>query len=316
MIPQTEISSGKALHCNFGEQVLEHNEGQEEADITGSVPDLGEAGSWYYVVDCGTCKAVIPFKHAPEGEPILRLPTMRVRCFQCRTVHAYATDLISHRKAVAPRETLEKDESANAPGSEPPRKQPDARNVEDPVGLVETKIDPDTSLLQQDNGVIEAALGGNSVIVPASGKRVMIFFSSSCLFSIGLSLQLALSLFGPVPRAGSNEAHSYVLAALLNSAYFGVILCGLALFIFGAGTFLIERYGFRFNVFGKTILVFVTSNAFVRSFMTLINSSAKTVSVASLVRRARNALLPMVSGATTVRSRIKRSAKLRLRHYQ
>jgi hypothetical protein len=64
--------------------------------------NLEEAGTWYYVVDCATCKALIPFKHAPEDEPVVRFPTMRVRCFQCHTDHTYAADLISHRKAVAP----------------------------------------------------------------------------------------------------------------------------------------------------------------------------------------------------------------------
>jgi hypothetical protein len=63
--------------------------------------NLEEAGTWYYVVDCAICNAVVPFKHAPEDEPIVRFPTMRVRCFHCHTDHTYASDLISRRKTAA-----------------------------------------------------------------------------------------------------------------------------------------------------------------------------------------------------------------------
>jgi hypothetical protein len=59
-----------------------------------------EAGAWYYVVDCATCKAPILFKQAPspEGEPVVHIPAMRVRCPHCRSDHAYAGELISRRQ--------------------------------------------------------------------------------------------------------------------------------------------------------------------------------------------------------------------------
>jgi hypothetical protein len=56
-----------------------------------------EAGTWYYVVDCETCKAVIPFKEAPspEGDQML---TMRGRCPHCHNDHTYGPGLISRRQ--------------------------------------------------------------------------------------------------------------------------------------------------------------------------------------------------------------------------
>ena len=48
--------------------------------------NLEEAGTWYYVVDCAICKAVVPFKHAHEDDQIVRFPTMRVRCFHCTQI--------------------------------------------------------------------------------------------------------------------------------------------------------------------------------------------------------------------------------------
>jgi hypothetical protein len=58
------------------------------------------AGTWYYVVDCATCKAPIPFKQAPspQGDQMLQLPTMRVRCCHCHNDHIYGPDLISRRQ--------------------------------------------------------------------------------------------------------------------------------------------------------------------------------------------------------------------------
>jgi hypothetical protein len=108
-VPQDESSSESCPHCEINELVQEHIEGQEKVGIADLAANLEEAGTWYYVVDCATCKAVIPFKHAPEGEPILSFPTMRVRCFQCHTNHTYAADLVSHRKAAAPRGIFKRD---------------------------------------------------------------------------------------------------------------------------------------------------------------------------------------------------------------
>jgi DNA-directed RNA polymerase subunit RPC12/RpoP len=59
-----------------------------------------DTGMWYYVVDCATCKEPILFKQAPssEDEPIMRFPTMRVRCPRCRSDDTYAGELISRRQ--------------------------------------------------------------------------------------------------------------------------------------------------------------------------------------------------------------------------
>jgi hypothetical protein len=61
-----------------------------------------EAGKWYYVVDCAACKEPIPFKQAPssEGEPVVQVPTMRVRCPHCHNEHIYAGELISRRQVL------------------------------------------------------------------------------------------------------------------------------------------------------------------------------------------------------------------------
>jgi hypothetical protein len=95
-----EGSPESCLDCEVKELAQEHVEGQEKADTAELPANLEEAGTWYYVVDCATCTAIIPFKYAPEDEPILRFPTMRVRCFQCHTDHTYAADLVSHRRGL------------------------------------------------------------------------------------------------------------------------------------------------------------------------------------------------------------------------
>jgi hypothetical protein len=98
-----ETSSESCLHCEIHDLV------QEQVDLAALAANLEEAGTWYYVIDCATCKTVIPFKHAPEDEGILSFPTMRVRCLHCHTDHTYAPDLISHRKAAAPSEIFKED---------------------------------------------------------------------------------------------------------------------------------------------------------------------------------------------------------------
>ena len=99
MAAQDEHSSETCLRDEINDVV--QKAGQEKADPVALAAFLEEAGTWYYVVDCATCKAVVPFKYAPEGEPIVCFPTMNVRCFECNTDHTYAADLISHRKAAA-----------------------------------------------------------------------------------------------------------------------------------------------------------------------------------------------------------------------
>jgi hypothetical protein len=310
VIPQAEGLSDGGLHCAIDEQVVGHNERQEKVDIADLVPSSEEAGTWYYIVDCPTCKAAIPFKHAPEGEPILRLPTMMVRCFQCSTVHTYASDLISHRKAMDPRGIFRKDQPAGTPNNaqEASRDRQEYRSDADMGGreIAKSKIKPETSSLQRDNDVI-AAVGG---------KRATIFFLSSCFLATAWILRLALNISYPIPLAVFAEARSHGPAVLLESVYFGAILCGLAFIIFGTGSFLVETYGLKRNVLGKEVLVILQRNAFMRSLTAWIKSSTKTVNVTSLAPQTSRVLSPMASLAATFRSLIKRSAKLRFRHYR
>jgi hypothetical protein len=114
MVSQDESSSDSCLHGEINERVQVHVEGQEKANIADLAANVEQAGTWYYVVDCATCRAVIPFKHAPEDEPILRFPTMTVRCFQCHMDHTYAADLVSRRKTAAPPEIFKRDRSPYA----------------------------------------------------------------------------------------------------------------------------------------------------------------------------------------------------------
>jgi hypothetical protein len=301
LVPQDECSPNGGLHCAIDERVVEHNQVRREVVTADPVPNSEEAGSWYYVVDCATCKAVIPFKHAPEGEPILRFPTMGVRCFQCRTVHTYAADLVSHRKAVAPC-GVQLDKAPEI-GQEASRYQQEDRSDGDTGQreIVECKIEPVTSSLQRDVGAIAAV----------SGKREVIFFLSSCLFATGLIFQPALNIDHPAP-----PAHSYGSAALLYSVYFGTVLCGLALFIFGMSRAFVDTYAFKSIFLRNHLLAVITSNALVRFLTTWINSSAKPAIVSCLTRQTRRTLSPVVSVAATFRSRIKRRARLRLTHYR
>jgi hypothetical protein len=303
--PEVECSSYGGLHWEIDEQV-EHDENQEKVKIADPVPNSEEAGTWYYVVHCTTCNAVIPFKHAPEGEPIVRFPAMRVRCFECGTAHSYAADLVSHRKAVAPRRIFKRDQLADPPDNAQEARQ-ENHSVGDSGGreIVECRIESETTSLPRDN----------CVIATVTGKRATIFFLSSCFFAAGWVLQLTLNISYPFHLTVLDQVRPYGPAVLLDSAYFGAILCGLALLILGTGSFLVDTYAFKCNVLGKDGLALVTSNAFMRSVTTWISSS-ETASATSLARQARRAFSPMVSGAATFRSRIKRSAKLRLRHYR
>jgi hypothetical protein len=233
--PQDESSSESCLHCEVNEPVQEHIEGQEKVGIADLAVNLEEAGTWYYVVDCATCKAVIPFKHAPEDEPILRFPTMRVRCFQCHTDHTYAADLVSHRKAAVPRGIFKRD---RPPSYECDGNQEASRDRQEDRGrdlgrrvILECEIDPVSSSLRRDDIVIAAV----------SGKRATIFFLSSCFFAAGWVLQLALYIvYNELPSSGP--------AVLLVTACSGTVLLGLALFIFGAGSFFVEVCGFKPNI--------------------------------------------------------------------
>jgi hypothetical protein len=311
MMPQIESSPESSPHLEISGPAVEPNVGQGKVEVGDLVLNSEKAGTWYYVVDCAACKATIPFKHAPEGEPILRFPTMRVRCFQCRAVHAYAADLVSHRKSVAPRAISERDrlDDAHNKARETSSHRQEDRSDGYTVGrgVVECKIEPaPPSLLQRANGVIAAV----------SGKGGTIFFLASSFFAIGLNFQLALNIFYPIPNVVINQSHSYSPAGLLGGVYFGATLCGLALFTFGIGCFVADSYGLQRNVFRKEVVAFVTGDAFKQSLMRRINSSAKAVSVTSLALQAKRAFSLMVFRVATFWSLIRRSARLQLRHYR
>jgi hypothetical protein len=239
-VPDDERSSESCLHCEINDLVQEHVEGQEKFDLVALAANLEEAGTWYYVVDCATCKAVIPFKH--EDEAILRFPTMRVRCLHCHTDHTYAPDLIS-RKTAAPNEIFKADRPSSDAGDgdrEAPQDRQEHRGVGDSGGrvILDREIAPLSSSLRRDNIVIAAV----------SGKRATIFFSSSCFFAAGWVSQLALDIFYPVPLAVLNQLRSSGPAMLLGTAYFGTVSLGLALFIFGMGSFFVEARGSKRKV--------------------------------------------------------------------
>jgi len=237
-VPQDERSSESCLHCEINDLVQEDVEGQEKVDTPDLAANLEEAGTWYYVVDCATCKAVIPFKHAPEDEPILRFPTMTVRCFHCHTGHKYAPDLISHRKAAPPREILQRASDAGDGDQEASRDRQEDRGVGTSGGpvIVERDINRLSSSLRPAN-ILIAAVGG---------KKATIFFLSSCFFAAGWVSQIALAILYPAPLAVLNELRSSGPALPLGTAFFGtIILLGLALFLFGIGSFLVETFGFK-----------------------------------------------------------------------
>ena len=126
--------------------------------------NLKEAGTWYYVVDCAICKAVVPFKHAHEGDPIVRFPTMRVHCFHCHTDHTYAADLISRRKTAAPRAIFKRDRPPSHAGDgdrEASRDQQEDRGVGASGGrvILNREIDPISFSLRCYNMLIVAASG-------------------------------------------------------------------------------------------------------------------------------------------------------------
>ena len=166
---------------------------------------------WYYVVDCAICKAVVPFKHAHEDDPIVRFPMMRVRCFHCHTDHTYAADLISRRKTAAPRAIFKRDRPPSPAGDgdrEASRDRQEDRGVGASGGrvILNREIDPLSFSLRCYN----------MLIVAVSGKRATIFFLSSCLFAAGWVSQLAWDILYPVPLAAPYGLRSSGPAMLLG----------------------------------------------------------------------------------------------------
>jgi hypothetical protein len=66
MVSRDESSSASCLHGEINERVQEHIEGQEKANIADLAANVEQAGTWYYVVDCATCRAVIPSSTRPN----------------------------------------------------------------------------------------------------------------------------------------------------------------------------------------------------------------------------------------------------------
>jgi hypothetical protein len=112
--------------------------------------------------------------------------------------------------------------------------------------ILDREIAPLSSSLRPDNIVIAAV----------SGKRATIFFLSSCFFAAGWVSQLALDIFYPLPLAALNELRSSGPAMLLGTAYFGTVLLGIVLFIFGMGGFFVEACGFKRKVDEFVIRIF------------------------------------------------------------
>jgi hypothetical protein len=189
--------------------------------------NLEEAGTWYYVVDCATCKEPVPFKYAPEGEPIACFPTMTVRCFHCHSDHTYPPDLISHRKVAPPRGIFNGDRQ---PSRVDDGNREAARDV-----ISDRKTAP-----------ISASLRRNNILnVAVRGKRATIFFFSSCFFAAAWLSQVALSTFYAAPVAALNEVRSSGPAMLLGTMFFGTVFLGFVLFIFGLGSAFVEAFDFK-----------------------------------------------------------------------
>jgi hypothetical protein len=309
MVTPDEGSPESCLDCEVKELVQERVEGQEKADTAELPANLEEARTWYYVVDCATCAAVIPFKYAPEDEPILRFPTMRVRCFQCHTHHTYSADLVSRRKAVAPSEISRRGQMPDARdgADEASPHQQDDRNLGASGGreIVECKIDPDSSSLRRAHIGIE----------PVSGKRVAVFFLSSCFFAAGWVFQLLLNIFYPATLNVHSEPRLYGPALLLDSAFFGTVLFGLTFFIVGTGSLLVDRYGCMRDVLRKDVSVLPERNAFIQSLPLVTISLDRMAKAISFAQQASRVLSTFSSRAATIRTQIGQSAKLRLKQY-
>jgi hypothetical protein len=306
MVRQAEPSE----RCKVSERVLGPNEASEKLTVADLNSESEEVGTWYYVVDCAKCKALIPFKHAPEGEPVLRFPKMNVRCFQCRTAYTYSADLVSRRKAEAPGKISGRDRLPDARDSadETSSYQQEDRNVRDSGGrdIVECQINLDSSPLRRDDIAVEAV----------SAKRAAIFFLSSCFFAAGWVFQLLLNTLYPVTLAVHSGRRLYGPAVLLETIFFGTVLFGLALFLVGTSSLLVDRYGRKRDFLRKDVSVLPAIKAFIQSLQSRTISWEKIANATSFAQQADGVLSIIRSGAATFRAQIKRSTKLRLRHYR
>ena len=202
--------------------------------------NLEEAGTCYYVVDCATCKAVVPFKHAPDGEPIVCFPTMWVCCFQCCARHTYAADLISRRKTAAPRGIFNGDRPSSNEGNgdrNASRDRQEGSSPGDAIGrlIIDHEIDP-----------IRVSLERNNILnIPVSGRRATIFLLSSSFFTAGWVSHFALNILYAAPVAEFNEVRSSGPITLMRIAFFGAIMIGLVFFMFGISSLFVEAFDFK-----------------------------------------------------------------------
>jgi hypothetical protein len=94
--------------------------------------------------------------------------------------------------------------------------------------IIERNIDP-----------ISASSRRNNILnVVVSGRRATIFFLSSCFFAAGWVSHVALD-------PALLELRSSGPAMLLGIAFFGTVLLGLALFVYGSGSYFIEAFSFE-----------------------------------------------------------------------
>jgi hypothetical protein len=189
--------------CEIGGLVQERVERLGKVDIV----ELQDGGTWYYVVDCATCNALIPFKYAPEDEPVLCFPTMTVRCFHCHAAHTYAPGLISHRKAVPPREIPQRDRPSCV-GDDGDQEASGDRQEVCAAGGSERDM-----IVEREICLSSSSQRAIILIAAVSGKTATIFFWSSCSFAVGWVLQLALHIFYAARSSGP--------AVLLTTGYFG-----------------------------------------------------------------------------------------------
>jgi hypothetical protein len=135
--------------------------------------------------------------------------------------------------------------------------------------VLECEIDPVSCSLQRDNVVIAAT----------SRYRATLFFLSSCFFAVGWVSQLALDIFYSVPLAVLGELRSTGPAVLLSIGYFGTVLFGLVLLIFGTGSYFVEVGGFKRNFDTFVLRTFYSRSAAYRIAVAPVFPVARLVAV-------------------------------------
>jgi hypothetical protein len=268
IVPQDERSSENCLHRQINDVLQQGVAEQEKVNVSAFAAHLEEDSTWFYVIDCLTCKAVVPFKHAPEDEPIVPFPAMNVRCFHCHTDHTYAADLISRRRAAAPVVMFEGDRPSSDEGDGDREASPD-RKDDCGEGGSGVRVILDRAIIP-----ISSSLRRNNILnVAVSEKTATIFFLSSCFFAAGWVSQLVSYILYPPPVAVLNELCLSGQTGLLGPAFFRTVLPGLALFLFGIGSLLVESFAFKRRSMG---------NGFFRSASYIVSLARHATGTAAL----------------------------------